>query len=808
VIDFFGCEDTVRHFLDYVPNTAPVITCPPSVTVPNDPGLCGAVVNYNAVTFSDECPNAFMNPISFLPSGSTYPVGAFTNSYIAIDERGLSSTCSFTVTVEDTEAPAFTNAPSDFSDCNPISWTTPTVGDNCPASLPVSFQITQGATVIGTNVSLPYNFPSGTSTVTYTTTDAYGNVGTHSFNVTLEEASVAPTSVSSDKPFSNICIGEGITLTVQGGSLGNGASWKWYTGSCGGTLVGTGPTLTVSPTASTTYYVRAEGLCNTTTCALVTVVVSTSAPGSVTLNAPPASGGVGSTAVVSVNPVPGAAYYRWTSNLGHISAMLFDGVQGPYETPSNAVTVTFFQPQQNYQIRVVAVNACGRSNTASGHIRGTVGASAGISSGSGNFLACPGDVTSYTCVAIPGNSYYTWTLTPASAGTITGQGGLTVTVNWAPSFSGSATLCVQGQSTFNLLGPATCVTITNNAPAPAAPVGNLTPCINGNETYNVPAIPGATGYIWSTTVPGALITPAGTSASVQFNGSATGTLCVVAQSSCGLSSATCINLVDGEAGDPGVISGPINGMCDITGNYSLPLDPAVISYNWYSADPAVSFVNNGTNSVQVQFSSSLGFYANTISVDAQYACGIVTRDIYVEGTPAMPELNFGTASICQGTFNNTYTVTNVQANATYNWTINSFMTNVCLNTNNGCISQYVDWDGSGFEEIYVNASNNCGVSADLYLNVTCRLQAGTLEVNLFPNPTSGVATVEFLSGTADNLALEVTDLTGRIILSKEVAATAGMNQYTIDLSDAAKGMYMVRVTGNAGVQVVKRLAVE
>lgn len=72
----------------------------------------------------------------------------------------------------------------------------------------------------------------------------------------------------------NICPGFSVNLGITGGSLGTNASWKWYTGSCGGTLVNTGPTLTVTPAVTTTYYVRAEGDCNNTACQTVTVTVN------------------------------------------------------------------------------------------------------------------------------------------------------------------------------------------------------------------------------------------------------------------------------------------------------------------------------------------------------------------------------------------------------------------------------------------------------------------------------------------------------------------------------------------------------
>ena len=84
--------------------------------------------------------------------------------------------------------------------------------------------------------------------------------------------SSAPTSTTKDK--NNICPGIPVNLGITGGSLGTNAVWRWYTGSCGTTLVGTGPGLTVTPAVTTTYYVRAEGDCNTTACVPVTVNIS------------------------------------------------------------------------------------------------------------------------------------------------------------------------------------------------------------------------------------------------------------------------------------------------------------------------------------------------------------------------------------------------------------------------------------------------------------------------------------------------------------------------------------------------------
>jgi Ig-like domain CHU_C associated/Secretion system C-terminal sorting domain len=84
--------------------------------------------------------------------------------------------------------------------------------------------------------------------------------------------SVAPASVSKNK--NNICPGIAVTLTQVGGTLGFNATWKWYSGSCGSTAIGTGSSIVVTPAATTTYYVLAEGECNTTICKPVTVTIN------------------------------------------------------------------------------------------------------------------------------------------------------------------------------------------------------------------------------------------------------------------------------------------------------------------------------------------------------------------------------------------------------------------------------------------------------------------------------------------------------------------------------------------------------
>ncbi len=93
--------------------------------------------------------------------------------------------------------------------------------------------------------------------------------------VTVNNTAPSITEVTADP--SVICPGTSTTLTVSG-SLGSASEWKWYSGSCGGIYERTGTSITVSPTETTTYYVRGEGVCATPggDCSNVTVSVNSS----------------------------------------------------------------------------------------------------------------------------------------------------------------------------------------------------------------------------------------------------------------------------------------------------------------------------------------------------------------------------------------------------------------------------------------------------------------------------------------------------------------------------------------------------
>ncbi|HZM91138.1 MAG TPA: kelch repeat-containing protein [Blastocatellia bacterium] len=180
----------VGVFRDLLP---PVITAPSDFNQSADPGLCTAVVNYNA-SAADYCAGVksfTCNP----PTGSVFPKGITTVTCTAVDNAGIQYACSnpafngntsthtFRVTIADTELPQFTSqCPGDIAKntdpgtCAAVtSFTSPTARDNCP-----------GVTVTCAPAS-GFAFPKGQTTVTCTAADTSGNTVTCSFKVTVTD---------------------------------------------------------------------------------------------------------------------------------------------------------------------------------------------------------------------------------------------------------------------------------------------------------------------------------------------------------------------------------------------------------------------------------------------------------------------------------------------------------------------------------------------------------------------------------------------------------------------------------------------
>tara|TARA_R100000306_G_scaffold62401_1_gene69613 strand:+ start:83428 stop:91236 length:7809 start_codon:yes stop_codon:yes gene_type:complete len=166
-----GCTASASDMVTVEDNDPPVITCPGDITVDNDPGQCGAIVNF-AATATDNCPSTVTITYSQDP-GTEFAVGTTVVTATATDGGGNTSTCTFNITVNDAEDPTIT-CPVDITQSTDpgvcgavINYTAPVAADNCGGLI-----VTE--TFNFTGASQTFIVPTGVTSVSI---DAFGAAG-------------------------------------------------------------------------------------------------------------------------------------------------------------------------------------------------------------------------------------------------------------------------------------------------------------------------------------------------------------------------------------------------------------------------------------------------------------------------------------------------------------------------------------------------------------------------------------------------------------------------------------------------------
>ena len=313
--------------------------------------------------------------------------------------------------------------------------------------------------------------PANLTTTTVTPTGSTFAGGTQ----TLAIKSTNPTSATASN--ATVCSGSPSSLTLVGGGGGTGTVVKWYTGSCGGTLVGTGNPLVVNPTVATTYYGRYEDpapCSNNTTCATVTVNITASVTPTVTVTTNPVDAGgvinvcsgqnVTFTVTGFTNQGSGQTY-QWYNSGGPIAG----ATASSYASSSLANGEIIYCIMTCYTNNTTYCPSPATATSTTYSINYKVApavAPSTITGGLSTVCINQTGITYTTTGTSPAADAYTWTV---PGGTIVfGQGTNTITVNWG-STPGVYTISVVGVNCGTLVGPPKTrnITVNNYQPSPA-----------------------------------------------------------------------------------------------------------------------------------------------------------------------------------------------------------------------------------------------------------------------------------------------------------------------------------------------------
>lgn len=481
-------------------------------------------------------------------------------------------------------------------------------------------------------VSNTFPCPTGIPSYNYGGSNTFTSCPDNSFcpqrvqiSLTYTPVSIAPTSISASP---NPSCGGSVTLTRVGGSLGSGATWQWYTGSCGGTNIGSGNSITVNPTSTTTYYVRAQGGgCGTTTCAQVTVTVNTPSTDPTAANASlTTTCGDPTTLSVSGGSLGTGASWQWYSgSCGGTSVGT-----GSSLTVTPTTTTTYF---------VRGEGAC--NNTACQQVTVTVNqVPFAIATPSADTM-CSGGTTSIALSSFVPGTTFAWTV--VETGVTGGSNGSTSTIAQTLTTTGNTT----GTAVYTITPTANgCVgfpiTVTINVdPIPVLSVSSQNPTICAGSVLPINLISNVAGTSFTWTVVETGITGGTNGNGLTISDSLVAT---------GGSTGTAVYTINGSANGCAATA--------ITNTVTINPDPGSTAI----ATPAVSTICSGnTTSIALTSSVSGTIFSWTSTPTgvngSSNSTGATIADVLTTATPVQGSVTYLVSSTANGCTGNPITVT-------------------------------------------------------------------------------------------------------------------------------------------------------
>jgi HYR domain/Secretion system C-terminal sorting domain len=426
--------------------TVPTITCPSNQTLTAATGSTCANATWAVPTATDNCGNPILtfvtSPTANLSSGSCFPVGTTTVTYTATDAKLNKATCSFTITVNpgaelcltDNINPVINGCPTNQTlsaatgvTCVNASWTAPTAIDNCTLS---SFTFVTSPNGGLTNGGC---FPLGTTTVTYTATDAKKNTSVCSFTITVN----APVDVCATDVTKPIISGCPANITGTSGGINNNCSTinAWVAPTATDNCNLKSLTFATSPTANipnggcfpvgvtTVTYTATDAKGNTAICSFTVTIVSTCSqitdPGSIT-GSETFCPGSPLTSILEVSPANGGTRtieYMWMYST---TSSTFDNGGGWDAVPnSNTKNLTTIPTLTGTTYFVRCVRRLGCDNFKESNV--IVKTAKAVAQVDGPFEACLGAEVTFEGLDAGTGSTYVWYIDNATISSSTSR---------------------------------------------------------------------------------------------------------------------------------------------------------------------------------------------------------------------------------------------------------------------------------------------------------------------------------------------------------------------------------------------------
>lgn len=566
-----------------------------------------------------------------------------------------------------------------------------------------------------------------------------------------------------------------IVTSVLGGSAP--FSYLWSNGSV---------TANISNVAAGSYTVTvtdANGL-SASTSAVITTSNQLPAPlGAVAGQVSVCAGSTGITYVVPASA--GATGYQWTVPA---NASVSSG-QG-----TTAITVNYSAGFVSGNVCVTANNVCGSTAASCISVTGSSSVPSTPSTISGSAYGVCGLTRTYSVTNVA-NVTYSWSV-PAGASIASGQGTKSISVVFTTAFV-SGTISVIA---FNACGNsnARTKTVFGKPSKPTVVNGPVSFCSTDTVTFSTVAVFGNNTYVWTVPAGYTILSGQNTTLISVTGGAAVvnGSVCVKAKNTCGTSGNLCLTInTTAGASAIGTISGQAAGVCGSTKTYSITSQVGA-TYVWSVPVGATLLSGQGTSSISVSFTGS--FTTGNISVTKTAACGSpATGSLAISGKPAIPASISGPVTPCFNAQNVTYTCSVTSGATSYTWTVPAGVTIVSGQGTNAVVLNFSGTAGN-ILAIKAKASNACGTSTNFTLNVTLQscpriAKEENFNFQVYPNPVKDELTVSWNAEADGRIHFTCFDILGQLIFQKEIETQDRVNEFKLNTSTVADGVYFIRI---------------
>ncbi|CAN5429581.1 hypothetical protein BH10BAC2_BH10BAC2_48490 [soil metagenome] len=250
-----------------------------------------------------------------------------------------------------------------------------------------------------------------------------------------------------------------------------------------------------------------------------------------------------------------------------------------------------------------------------------------------------------------------------------------------------------------------------------------------------------------------------------------------------------------------------SGVCGAgTFSFSIGTVNNATSYLW-TAPSRSSIASTGNGDTKMDLNTLSTFNGGTLTVAAVNACGTSsTQSKALSTTPAKPGGIVGPQTLTSNKTGLVYTTSAVPG-VKYQWTVPA-TAKIVSGQNTPSIT--VNW-GSKDGRVKVKAVNDCSSSYNTVVSVTVKSSMlvtntkstpPTYELKASPNPARDLTTLSFDAETDYRYTIEVTDMSGKVVLRKSGVAKQGSNAIKLNISSMNDGLFNIQVINNDNGQKI------